>query len=109
MAGLKVNPNDAFTQLDLAWICAAASDFACAEELIESALDSIPEDPFTHYTKALIDTRFGATDDAMQALEHAVALGYPEALLESDPNLASLHGESRWAQLVSGASTGGDH
>jgi tetratricopeptide (TPR) repeat protein len=75
IAALDVNPNDAFTQLDLAWICAALDDSGCAKELIESALTSIPEDPFTHYTKALIDTRFGAVDDALKSLERAVALG----------------------------------
>jgi len=108
IAALDVNPNDAFTQLDLAWICAALDDVDCAKELIESALASIPEDPFTHYTKALIDTRFGAVDEALRSLEHAVSLGYSAALLESDPNLATLRGEARWEQLVSGGQAGKD-
>jgi tetratricopeptide (TPR) repeat protein/TolB-like protein/DNA-binding winged helix-turn-helix (wHTH) protein len=108
IAALEVNPNDAFTQLDLAWICAALDDFDCASDLIESALASIPEDPFTHYTKALIDTRFGAVDEALRSLERAVSLGYATALLESDPNLAILRGEARWEQLVSGGKAGKD-
>ena len=102
IAALEVNPNDAFTQLDLAWICAALDEFDCANDLIESALVSIPEDPFTHYTKALIDTRFGAADEALRSLERAVSLGYSTALLGSDPNLAELRGEARWEQLVEG-------
>lgn len=109
IAALEVNPNDAFTQLDLAWICAALDDYDCATELIESVLASIPEDPFTHYTKALIDTRFGAVDDALRSLERAVRLGYSVALLENDPNLAALRGQERWEQLVSGGKTGRDH
>jgi tetratricopeptide (TPR) repeat protein/TolB-like protein len=108
IAALEVNPNDAFTQLDLAWICAALDDFDCASDLIESALASIPEDPFTHYTKALIDTRFGAVDEALRSLERAVSLGYATALLESDPNLAILRGEARWEQLVPGGKAGKD-
>jgi tetratricopeptide (TPR) repeat protein/DNA-binding winged helix-turn-helix (wHTH) protein len=107
-AALEVNPNDAFTQLDLAWVCAALDDFDCASELIESALASIPEDPFTHYTKALIDARLGAVDEALRSLEHAVSLGYPAALLEHDPNLAALRGQKRWQQLVSSGKAGQD-
>jgi tetratricopeptide (TPR) repeat protein/TolB-like protein/DNA-binding winged helix-turn-helix (wHTH) protein len=109
IAALEVNPNDAFTQLDLAWICAALDDFDCAKEMIGSALASIPEDPFTHYTMALIDTRFGAVDDALRSLERAVTLGYSAALLESDPNLATLREEARWEQLISNGKAGKDH
>ncbi len=100
-AALEVNPNDAFTQLDLAWICAARDDYECARGLIESALSSIPEDPFTHYTKALIDTRLGLVNEAFGSLERAVELGYSTALLRNDPNLHALHGDARWTRLLS--------
>lgn len=102
-AALDVNPNDAFTQMDLAWISAALGDFERATGLIDAALVAVPDDPFTHYTSALIDNRLGATDRAFDALERAVELGYSTALLESDPNLEDLKDDRRWAQLTSGS------
>jgi hypothetical protein len=38
-----------------------------------------------------------------------VTLGYSAALLESDPNLATLREEARWEQLISNGKAGKDH
>jgi len=99
-SALDVNPNDAFTQMDLAWICAALDDFSCANALIDTALAAAPEDPFTHYTKALIESRQGRVEPAIQSLTHAVNLGYSIALLDNDPNLAALKVHERWDTVI---------
>ena len=97
---LKVNPNDAFTKMDLAWISAALGEFDEALTLVAEAASAAPNDPFVHYTEALIHSRRGAKDEAFLELQSAVELGYSSLLLQHDPNFADLHGDQRWKDLT---------
>jgi superkiller protein 3 len=97
---LRINPRDAFVKMDLAWISAALGDFTRADTLIRGALNSAPDDPFTHYISALISSRQGTNEQAFASLERAVDLGYTTALLEHDPILADLQSDPRWQSLV---------
>ena len=91
---LRVNRNDAFILMDLAWIKTALGEHAKARELIDDALDKVPDDPYVHYIEALIHNRRGDTTGALEALETAVELGYSTELLARDPNLSNLYRNS---------------
>lgn len=94
LAGLKVNPNDAFILMDLAWIEAVLGNGAEGMLLIERAKALVPEDPYVYYYEALILQRVGNEGAAVAALFNAVELGYPPLLLARDPLLADLRQHS---------------
>ena len=98
---LRVNPNDPFTMMDLAWIRAMQDEPAAARAHIEKALPLAPEDPYTHYISALVAVRGGDRDTGIAALDIAVARGYSRQLLFSDPQLDELHDDPRFIALVS--------
>jgi tetratricopeptide (TPR) repeat protein/TolB-like protein/DNA-binding winged helix-turn-helix (wHTH) protein len=97
---LEVNPNDAFIQMDLAWIKAVLGDHVIAHDLINRAKDTVPNDPYVHYFEGLIHNHLDKTDEALTALELAVELGYPSGSLARDPNLANLRQEDRFISLI---------
>jgi tetratricopeptide (TPR) repeat protein len=97
---LRVNRNDAFILMDLAWIKMALGEHAKARELIDDALDKVPDDPYVHYIEALIHNRRGDTRSTLEALETAVELGYSTELLARDPNLSNLHQNSSFNSLL---------
>ena len=61
----------------------------------------LPADPTVHYNLACSLALSGKPDDALDALERAVQLGYsdPDFML-GDDDLASLHGEVRFTAIV---------
>jgi tetratricopeptide (TPR) repeat protein len=61
-----------------------------------------PDHPDLWYDLGCVRARVGAVDEALQALETAVALGFEDwDRLASDPDLARLHGEERFQALAS--------
>lgn len=97
---LALNKRDANTLLDLAWITAMLGSFADAQQLIGTALTLAPTDPYAHYYDALVRTRMGDTESAIDRLETAVEMGYSRALIRAEPHLAALRGNARFAALV---------
>ncbi len=55
-----------------------------------AGLEIAPGDPYGFYYDALIKTRLGQYDAAIQSLESAVAMGYPPKMLAGEPYLAEL-------------------
>lgn len=61
----------------------------------------VPENPTAHYNLACSLALLGRPDEALDALERAVELGYDDAeFLQEDDDLASLRGEERFRRLV---------
>lgn len=61
----------------------------------------VPENPTVHYNLACSLARLDRRDEALDALEHAVTRGYADAeFMQSDEDLESLRGESRFQELV---------
>ncbi|MDX1508005.1 MAG: tetratricopeptide repeat protein [Woeseiaceae bacterium] len=87
---LAVNPNDAFVQMDLAWIKTVLEKHDEADDLIERAMTSVPDDPYVHYIKGIMLNRRGDSQGAVQALGQSVELGYSKKMLGVDPHLANL-------------------
>jgi len=99
---LQVNPNDAYTQLDLAWINAMLGRHVEARQFLERAQTIATIDPVFHYIDALIHVRAGRADEAIGALELAIDNGFSEKTLAVEPLLAPLRSDPRFAALVSG-------
>lgn len=61
----------------------------------------VPENPTVHYNLACSLARLDRRDEALDALEQAVALGYADSgFMREDEDLASLRGEERFVNLV---------
>jgi len=101
-SALQVNPNDPMIIMDLAWIKAGLGEQDEARRLIEQAMKLVPDDPYVHYYNGLIHNRVGNTSQAFAALQTAVELRYPTALLAGDPNIKNLRGDSRFRDIANG-------
>jgi Tfp pilus assembly protein PilF len=53
-----------------------------------------------YYNSALVHAQFGQTDEALEALERAVALDYQVDLLRIDPAFDGLREEPRFKRLI---------
>lgn len=97
---LALDPNDSVIICRAAWANAMIGDSARASELMRRALELSPRNPYVYYYDALLKTRRGQHDDALDALSIALAQGYPSAMLISEPLLANLKDERRFAALI---------
>lgn len=99
-SALRVNPNDPFSMMDLAWIFAMLDKHDDARALIDKARGLAPDDPYTHYIDALVFLRAGDKDAALAALEIAADKGYSRKLLAAEPHLTHLRGDTRFSTIV---------
>ena len=99
-SALRVNPNDPFSMMDLAWIFAMLDKPDDARALMDRARGLAPDDPYTHYIDALVFLRTGDKDAALAALESAADKGYSRQLLAAEPHLADLRKDTRFSAIV---------
>jgi tetratricopeptide (TPR) repeat protein/DNA-binding winged helix-turn-helix (wHTH) protein len=99
---LRVNPQDPYLLMDLAWTAAMLGDLGAARLQMNRAMPLAPEDPQTHYIDGLIHLRENSLDAAAHSFARALELGYSPALLRADPHLRSLKSDARFAELVPG-------
>ncbi len=99
-SALQVNPNDPYSQIDLAWISAMLNKHVDARQLIEQARASDLDDPQLHYIDGLILLRSGDTEAALSALELAAEKGYSLQMMAAEPHLASIHGNPRFQAIL---------
>ena len=74
-SAVAVNPNDAISLMDLAWISAMLDKPTEALSLIDRARLLAPDDPLAHYINGLIMLRHGDYVAALKALELAADKG----------------------------------
>jgi serine/threonine-protein kinase len=98
---LAIDPHDPISLLMQAWSLASIGEIEAAKTSIETALRVAPEDPYAHYYDGLLKIELEETVEAIDALEVAVDLGYPVAMLKADPLLAGLRAENRFGVLIS--------
>ena len=97
---LKVNPNDPFSMMDLAWVRAMLDKHDSARDLMDRARGMAPDDPYTHYYDGMIFLRAGDKEAALDALEIAADKGYSRLVLGTEPHLSTLRDEPRFAAIV---------
>jgi DNA-binding winged helix-turn-helix (wHTH) protein/TolB-like protein/cytochrome c-type biogenesis protein CcmH/NrfG len=83
----------------LAYYCAALGDQVCARHRLNQALQLAPDNVRVQYMAALVYARSGDTRSANQAAQRALALGYPQALIATDPLLAPSWSERQFAAV----------
>ncbi len=99
-ARLSVNPNDPPVLLNAAWIKTMLGKPNEANDLIATALDITPSDPYLFFTRALINVRQDRKSAALADLEWAAAKGYPVKMIAAEPYLESLRIEPRFKALL---------
>jgi tetratricopeptide (TPR) repeat protein/DNA-binding winged helix-turn-helix (wHTH) protein len=97
---LAVNSRHSTANIDLAWIEAMLGNFGEAERLVALAREVSPRDPYVPYIDALVRTRMGDYDAALDSLETAIDMGYARALASAEPHFAALRRYPRFAALV---------
>jgi DNA-binding winged helix-turn-helix (wHTH) protein/TolB-like protein/tetratricopeptide (TPR) repeat protein len=96
---LLMEPESVRLTIDLAYYCAALGDQICAQHRLTQALQLAPDNVQVQYVAALVYARSGDTRAANQATQRALALGYPRALIITDPLLASAWSERQFAAV----------
>lgn len=97
---LAINPKDAGTLIDVAWIKSMLDEPEEAQRAIARARDLTPGDPYVHFVSALVAVRAGSTATVYDDLQAAVAMGYPPKLLAAEPHLRYLRDQPEFAALV---------
>jgi TolB-like protein/Flp pilus assembly protein TadD len=97
---LEIDPSSAFDIMIKAWASAAVGEMETAKILIERALEFAPNDPYIRYYDALLKFFDGDKRSAIDAIDAALDMGYPAAMLAADPLLGELHGDRRFEQLL---------
>jgi tetratricopeptide (TPR) repeat protein/TolB-like protein/DNA-binding winged helix-turn-helix (wHTH) protein len=97
---LSINPTDAGTLIDLAWIKSMLDKPGEAQRDIARARELTPGDPYVHFVSALVEIRAGDATTVYDDLQAAVAMGYPPKLLAAEPHLRHLRGQPEFAALV---------
>ncbi|MBT8088779.1 MAG: tetratricopeptide repeat protein, partial [Gammaproteobacteria bacterium] len=99
-AALKVNPNDPFSMMDLAWVRAMLDKHESARDLMDRSRRLAPDDPYAYYYDGMIFLRAGDKEAALDALETAIDKGYSRQMLAAEPHLEALHGDPRFSEIV---------
>jgi len=102
---LGVDPNDAGSLAVRATCQARLGRTENARTDIAHATALAPDDPDVQYQRALVLAIAGRRDDALGALEKAVAVGYSRALLKVDQDLGTLRSSTRFQALLNGNKT----
>ena len=97
---LSVNPGDAEAMSMAAHCNARLGNREKALEYNARARGKASDNMYVYYNSALVYALFGQTDEALEALERAVALDYQVDLLPLDPAFEGLRDEPRFKQLV---------
>jgi TolB-like protein/tetratricopeptide (TPR) repeat protein len=97
---LSVNPGDAEAMSMAAHCNARLGNRDKALEYNARARGKASDNMYVYYNSALVHAQFGQTDEALEALERAVALDYQVDLLPLDPAFEGLRDEPRFKQLV---------
>jgi tetratricopeptide (TPR) repeat protein len=90
---------DTQTMLALAFYCATLGDLPCAEQQqLRAAKAGLTTDK-EYYWSALVKAQLGDLEAASAAAQDALDRGYPQALLLSDPLLARVWSQYRFATV----------
>jgi TolB-like protein/Tfp pilus assembly protein PilF len=88
---LERTPDDAVLRAQLGYYFGRAADPARSRELLSEATLAGGSSADVQYFAAVAAADRGDAEDARRAAREAVRLGYPKALLDIDPALATIH------------------
>ena len=96
---LAINPKDHLARAMMASYMARSGRLQEAANYLDDLLEQSERSMHELYYRALTFTAMGQNDDALDALELAVAIGYPSGLLVLDRNFTDLRLSPRFAAL----------
>ncbi|HMB74344.1 MAG TPA: tetratricopeptide repeat protein, partial [Gammaproteobacteria bacterium] len=96
---LQINPDDWDTHGQLALYHAFIGEYDVALQQLERVAELAPNEPQGRYYAALVHWQRGDADATYDALEAAIDLGYSSVFIVSDPTLADLRDEPRFAEF----------
>lgn len=100
-AVVRRSPSNAEALAELGHALTRLERFEEGLEVDRRLVQLVPENETAHYNLACSLSLCGRADDAIDALEQAVELGYRDlAHLLGDPDLTALHGEPRFRALL---------
>ncbi len=105
-AQLKVNPKDPAVLSGIALYNAHLGQSKEAESFISQALEVAPKDGDTIFTSALVYEIIGHREQALKAVEEAVAAGYSVEEVKKEPELRRLQADPRYQQWLNSRSSG---
>jgi TolB-like protein/Flp pilus assembly protein TadD/DNA-binding winged helix-turn-helix (wHTH) protein len=97
---LEVNAKDAASWAQLAYYHARVGDQESAARYLQRAIAADKDNLFVYYYGALVALARGDSSAALDALERAVALGYPPLLVRAAPDFVSLRNDARFRKLI---------
>jgi Flp pilus assembly protein TadD len=97
---LEISPKDADTWSKLAYYYARIGDEAQVTQCVEHALQTGHDQFYVHYYIALSALETGDQTAALNALEKAVALGYPIEFVRAGPEFVRLRSHERFKRLI---------
>lgn len=97
---LAIDSKDPMTLCRAAWANAMIGESVKSEGFMQRATRAAPANPYVHYYDALLKTRRGDLDGALDALGVAIENGYPPVMLVAEPLLTDLQGSDRFSALV---------
>ena len=101
LAAVPAPAQDAGTLSRQAFEAYLQKDYPRSADLFAAAIEAGADDPDSLYNAACASALAGRPQVAFGLLERAVAAGYGNVEnLKKDPDLASLHADPRWGQLV---------
>ncbi len=101
---VRVNPHDTAAMGLLALCYARVGRGREADEVSERAVFLDPENGSVLHRAAVVALILGRRDESLRLLARAVERGYGTVELRADPEFSTLRNDSRFQQLLSGAS-----
>ncbi len=99
---LQVNPHEAYLLANLALYCAMSDEPKRALDYLGRALKLAPDDPEVRFKVALIYSRLGEINVALEWLEKALAASISPTRVRNDPIFDRLHGNAKFEKLLQG-------
>ena len=100
---LAVNAKDAASWAMLAYYQGRVGDHESAARNERKAITTDNDQLYVYYYGALVALARGDTAGALDALDRAVALGYPVLMVRAAPDFESLRSDARFRKLVAQA------
>lgn len=97
----RTNPQDPEVFTYLAWAEAMSGNVDDGARYADRAIELAPDDPYSHYYRALVALQANDMDTAMTAINTAAQLGYSRVMLAAEPYLEPLKARPEYVALIS--------
>lgn len=97
----RTDPTNTEVLTYLAWAETMTGNLDKGTRYAERAIELAPQDPYSHYYRALVALQADDTEAAMTSISTAAELGYSRVMLEAEPYLDPLRERAEYVALIS--------